>query len=383
MSTSTRITAVDDIVIACGTQLPATMNCVLDINNTLLLQDTTIDFLIEQPNYKTVEKNEKYFDGKMNCYAYTDASIRSEVKHFSVDIKSGKFSLPFPKFNSEYIAESTQIMCHSDDIAIPANFGVVKTSNGSNNIGRETNVRIRAEYKRSGISRQFADASSRLDNMFYVTAPFRFHGNDNDGNPIPFRPLSKSVSIESSRTIFDAGKGLKLVFKDVQHNVQGFTLAHQSGTNFFKANQYEGPRFSSLAPFNTYYEANRGKYVNCTAEVTANGTTLATFDTTMELLQDAFHARVDFETRDSENHGDWKKVDVNTLNTDVSLSCPTLTLLNPTELPLYIGVTGTFSDPSYVYPAAVMHLSMSSASGLVSTVVFSVVIFAASFLSMF
>lgn len=344
------------------------MHCALTIANIGLLGGSTLEFQIEQPNYKTAVSNEKYFNGKLNCHAFTSNSVRSDVKHFSVDIKEGKLSVQVPKYDAS--SSTGYIQCYGSDIALPAHFGVIKGPNGSIDEHNEARLRIRAEYKRDGISRQYADAGS-YDNIIYP--PQRTHGLGPNNSPIPYAPLSKSVSIESSETIFDAKTGFKIVLKEVQHTLKGVEIDHVITSGDIRSSV-----FSSLAPFNTYYELSRANYVNCTAEITGQ-----TFDTILTFGNSAATGTVEFKSR-SPVHGEWDPVTVDTTGKDVTISCPQLTILNPTELPTIISVVGLGSNKEGAnYAVRPTILSISSASGFASFVAFSAVTIAAATLSMF
>lgn len=380
MPKSTAITPLDEFAIVCATQLPTFMNCQIRIGDTNIFQGTSVDFQIEHPSYKDPQEDEKYFDGKLTCYAYTEASVHSEVVYFDIDIKGGKFSFESPKFDIDYATGPTFINCHGIDIDLPDHFGVALDADGLVIKDAETRLQIRAEYKRNNISHQYADASKKYPGVFIVGSPYRDHGKDSKDLPIPYKSLSESVSIESSNTIFDAKEGFKLVLKNIHHNIQGLSIRSQSGSRPLEGGN-DGPRFSSLVPLNTYYESGRGNYVNCTAEVSIEGST-TTFDTTMDFESD-FAAEVKFQIRNTANHGTWEDVIVDTIKADVSISCPHLTLLNPTELPIFLAVTGkAFSDkgPYDNHPSSFF---ISSGSGLASLVVFSAVGIAAAALSLF
>lgn len=375
MSASTTITSYDDVRISCEAALPSNLDCLVAIHNAHEFAGASLDFQVEQPNYKTTVKDEKYFNGKLNCYAFTDASYVSEVKHFTVSIKDGKLSIQAPKFSDDFSGRA-HIRCIGTDINLPTNFGVVKTSWGSDEKDKETPLRIRAEYKRGNISRQYADAYGGLDSDNIIYPPIRFHGWKENDDPVPYVPLSTSASMESSGTIFDAKTGFKLVLKGIQHKLQGFEITHVAGQS---VGQDLGARFSSLAPFNTYKESQFSSYVNCTAEI--KGTNSLTFDTALTLDQEGFRGSVTFVTRDPVNHGNWLDVVVDTTGTDLTLTCPLLTVLNPTELPTVTSMLGYVTDDYYNFSPSLLFTS--AASGFTSFAIFSAVATIAAALSMF
>lgn len=373
MSAATQIASYDDVKINCSTSLPSTMDCQITQQNISSLNGASLEFRIEQPNYKTAENNEKYFNGKLNCYAWTQDTYRSDVKHFSVDIKEGKLSVQAPKF-SDTSYSTAYIRCVGTDIALPANFGVVKVGDGYISEGAETSLRIRAEYKRDNISRQFADSSNGSNNV--VRPPIRTHGDDENDAPIPYLPLAKSVSIESSGTIFDAKTGFKLSLKELQHDINRVDVGYHHGFST------TGAVFSSLAPYNTFYESQFGaNYVNCTAQVSGKDA----FETVLVFDNNFTTGSVEFRTRDPVAHGDWISVDVATSGQDFTVTCPDLTVLNPTELPAAVVISGIGhkGDTDYDYNKQPHLISISSAASVASFAVFSAVTIAATALSMF
>lgn len=358
------------MVIACASYLPSFVECDMIFPNTQQFAGTSIDFRIEQPNYKTATEDGTFFNGKFDCIAYTAASIVSDVQRFSVNVENSKFTIQAPKLNDDS-SNPASVVCVSNNIDIPASFGITQARYGSVNDDGEAPLRIRAEYKRGNTSRQFADSFTG-GGVYAIIPPPRNHGEDGNGVLIPYSSLAKSVSIESSGTIFDAKTGFKLVLKELQHDVKALALQY-----------IPTPRFSSLAPYNTYYEPRFGpNYVNCTVELT--GRTTATFEGALVFDANSRSGSLSFKTRDAENYGQWVDVDVSTTGADVAVSCPDLTVLNPSKFPAITRIEGRAHKEGKPYqkndPVLIF---ISSTSGLASLVIFSTITIAIAALSMF
>lgn len=365
---STRIDSFDDFQIQCRTYLPSTMICNLDFQNPKEVGGASLDLRIERSaDDETGQNNGKYFDGKMNCHAFTDYTFRSDVKHFSVNVQNGKLSIQVPKFG-ENSAGAAYMRCLGTDMAIPDNFGRLVDEDGYVINDSETELRIRSEYTRGNMTRQFFDSWSTT--QAFVHPPVRSHGTDDRGMPIPYVPLAASASLEYSGTFLDSKGGFNLTLTNVMHDIDSLFIVP---VDMYRI---QGARFSSLVPHNAYreyefgYDEDVADYVNCTATVARNGKTVTTFDTVLifpaEYEDEQY--RVPFKTRDPRRRGSWKDVHAPTADAEFSLTCPLLTVLNPTKIPPVFSFVGIVSDYNAYYPS--MHLFPSaSASGLVSVAV--------------